>query len=121
MTYKKTLVIGASYNPSRYSFLAIKKLKAKGHTVVAIGKKNTMVEGVVIDIDMKPFTAVDTITLYLNPLHQQAYYNYILSLKPRRIIFNPGTENEELKRLTEINGIETIYACTLVMLSAGTY
>jgi uncharacterized protein len=121
MKSKKTLVIGASDNPSRYSFLAIKKLKAKGHTVVAIGRKKTTVEGVIIDTDMKPFTAIDTVTLYLNPLHQQEYYNYILSLQPKRIIFNPGTENEELKRLTEINGIEPIYACTLVMLSANTY
>jgi uncharacterized protein len=121
MISKKTLVIGASDNPSRYSFLAIKKLKLKGHTVVAIGRKKATVEGVVIDTDMKPFNAIDTVTLYLNPLHQKEYYNYILSLQPKRIIFNPGTENEELKRLTEINGIETIYACTLVMLSAGTY
>ena len=89
MASKKTLVLGASDNPSRYSYLAIQRLRKYGHPVVAIGKKHTQVDDVVIEKGILPFTDVDTVTLYLNPTHQQEYYNYILSLHPKRIIFNP--------------------------------
>lgn len=118
---KKTLVIGASDNPSRYSFLAINKLKQHEHEVVAIGKKKTTVAGVNITTEMEPMEDIDTVTLYINPQLQTAYYNYILSLKPRRIIFNPGTENNELQQLAADNGIQTLEACTLVMLSTNQY
>lgn len=121
MTYKKTLVLGASDNPSRYSYLAIQRLRKYGHPVVAIGKKYTQVDDVVIEKGILPCTDVDTVTLYLNPTHQQEYYDYILSLHPKRIIFNPGTENEELEKLATNNGINTIEACTLVMLSTNQY
>ncbi len=121
MTAKKTLVLGASDNPARYSYLAVNRLAAKGHTVVAIGRKKTSVGGITISTDEGDYKDIDTVTLYLNPQHQQEYYNYILGLHPKRIIFNPGTENDELKKLAEANGITTLYACTLVMLSAGTY
>jgi len=121
MEKKKTLVLGASDNPSRYSFLAVQKLRRFEHPVVAIGRKNTKVSDVLIEKEKKPFTDVDTVTLYLNPLHQQEYYDYILSLKPKRIIFNPGTENEELERLAAQNNIRTMEACTLVLLSTGQY
>lgn len=120
-TLKKTLVIGASDNPGRYSFLAINKLKQYQHEVVAIGRKKGTVAGVDITTEMEPFNDVDTVTLYINPQLQPAYYNYILSLKPRRIIFNPGTENDELQELAAQNGITGLEACTLVMLGTNQY
>jgi uncharacterized protein len=121
MCIKKTLVLGASDNPSRYSFLAVKRLRNHGHPVVAIGKKLTQVADVTIEKNKIPFTDIDTVTLYMNPLHQQEYYEYLLSLNPKRIIFNPGAENDELAKLAKKNGIATIEACTLVMLSTNQY
>lgn len=117
----KTLVLGASENPDRYSNMAIRSLLGKGKDVLAIGRRPGQVRN--ITIETQPFASedVDTVTLYLNPTHQQPYYDYILSLKPRRIIFNPGAENDELERLASRQGIETLEACTLVMLSTGQY
>jgi uncharacterized protein len=121
MDKKKTLVLGASENPSRYSNLAIQKLLAYGHPVVAIGARPGKVGNVDIGTDVKYMTDIDTVTIYLTPLRQQVYYNYILSLHPRRIIFNPGAENDELLELAKANGIHAIEACTLVMLGTGQY
>jgi len=118
---KKTLVLGASDNPSRYSYLAINRLRSHGHPVVAIGKKNAIVADVTIEKEKKDWSGVDTVTLYLNPIHQQQYYDYILSLKPKRIIFNPGAENDKLADLAIKNGITPIEACTLVLLSTNQY
>ena len=118
---KKTLVLGASDNPSRYSYLAVQRLRSHGHPVVAIGRKNTKVGDVIIEKEHKQFDNIHTITLYLNPQHQQEYYDYILSLNPNRIIFNPGAENDELTRLARAKGIKTSEACTLVMLSTNQY
>jgi len=118
---KKTLVLGASDNPSRYSYLAVNRLRSHGHPVVAIGKKNVMVADVPIEKEKKDWKDVDTVTVYLNPTHQQQYYEYILSLKPNRIIFNPGAENDELADLAIKNGITPIEACTLVLLSTNQY
>jgi hypothetical protein len=118
---KKTLVLGATDNPSRYAYLAINKLTSHGHPVVAIGKKRGNVNGVTIETDHVPMEDIDTVTLYLNPKNQQEYFDYILDLQPKRIIFNPGTENEELIRQAKQNGIEPVIGCTLVMLSVGTY
>ena len=118
---KKTLVLGASDNPSRYSYLAVNRLRSHGHPVVAIGKKNSMVADVPIEKEKKDWKNVDTVTLYLNPLHQQQYYDYILSLNPKRIIFNPGAENDELADLAVKNGIKPMEACTLVLLSTNQY
>ena len=118
---KKTLVLGASDNPARYSYLAIHRLRKNGHPVVAIGRKNTKVADVNIDKEKTPATDIDTVTLYLNPTHQQEYYDFILSLKPKRIIFNPGTENDKLVELAKEKNIETMEACTLVLLSTGQY
>ena len=118
---KKTLVLGASDNPRRYSYLAVHRLREFGHPVVAIGKKPGKVSDVDIQKGEQPASEIDTVTLYLNPLHQKLYYNYIVSLKPKRIIFNPGTENDELAVLAEQNNIKTLEACTLVMLSTGQY
>ena len=118
---KKTLVLGASANPSRYSYLAVKKLRQHGHPVVAIGAREDKVDDVYIIKEKTAFNDIDTITLYLGPQHQTDYYDYILSLKPRRIIFNPGAENEELARLATDQHIEVDEACTLVLLSTGQY
>ena len=118
---KKTLVLGASDNPSRYSFLAVHRLRSYGHPVVAIGKKNGVVNDVAIDKEKKPIDNVHTVTLYLNPAHQKQYYDYIVSLKPQRIIFNPGAENDELAELATRNGIKPLEACTLVLLSTNQY
>ena len=121
MTTKKTLVIGASENPDRYSNLAVKKLTAYNHPVIALGNRAGKIGDTIIETEKSAFTDVDTVTLYLNPLHQKAYYDYILSLHPRRIIFNPGAENDELEALARQNGIATQEACTLVLLSTGQY
>lgn len=118
---KKTLVLGASDNPSRYSFLAINRLRNYGHDVVAIGKKLTTVADVSVETEKKPINDIDTVTVYLNPLHQKEYYDYILSLKPKRIIFNPGAENEELYDLAKASNIQPLEACTLVLLNTGQY
>ncbi len=118
---KKTLVLGASDNSSRYSYLAIQRLRSKGHDVIGIGKHTGTVEDVTIETTKQPIEELDTVTLYLNPLHQKEYYDYILSLKPKRIIFNPGAENEELKQLALQNNIQPMEACTLVLLSTGQY
>jgi uncharacterized protein len=121
MASKKTLVIGASENPNRYSNLAVKKLCAYNHPVIAFGKKDGRIDSTEIITTTQPLNEIDTVTLYLNPVNQQPYYDYILSLKPRRIIFNPGTENEELETLARQHGIKTLEACTLVLLSTGQY
>jgi predicted CoA-binding protein len=121
MQMKKTLVIGASENPSRYSYKAINSLLKHQHEVVAIGVKEGVVNGVKIETQHLPFKDIDTITLYVNPAIQKEFYDYIFSLNPKRIIFNPGTENNEFEKLARIKGIETEEACTLVMLSANQY
>ncbi|MFI5171733.1 MAG: CoA-binding protein [Chitinophagales bacterium] len=118
---KKTVVLGASPNPGRYSYLAVRKLKIYGHEVVAIGKKEGAIDDTTIIKDHPIIDNIDTVTLYLNPDNQKQYYDYIIDLKPKRIIFNPGTENDELADLAEKNKIETIEACTLVLLSTGQY
>ncbi|RYD55213.1 MAG: CoA-binding protein [Sphingobacteriales bacterium] len=118
---KKTLVLGASDNPSRYSYMAINRLRAHGHEVIAIGNKKGKVGDVEIITERPEMDDIDTITLYLNPNNQKPYYDYISSLKPRRIIFNPGTENDELERKMAPKGTNTLEACTLVMLSVGQY
>ena len=120
-TSKKTVVLGASSNPQRYSFIAINRLRNYNHPTVAIGRKKGKVGDIEIDMEQKPIDGVDTITLYLNAANQKQYYDYILSLKPRRIIFNPGAENDELYDLARQNGIQPMEACTLVLLSTGQY
>jgi len=118
---KKTLVLGASENPARYSYLAINSLRRHQHPVEAIGRKKGRVLDVDINTEKKPLETVDTVTLYLNPTRQKEYYDYILSLHPKRIIFNPGAENDELATLAKTNGIQPMEACTLVLLSTGQY
>ncbi|MEO5998672.1 MAG: CoA-binding protein [Chitinophagaceae bacterium] len=118
---KKTLVLGASSNPSRYSNMAIARLRSFKHPVVGIGKRVGKVADVDIIVDHPSFEAVDTVTVYMNAANQKQYYDYILSLHPKRIIFNPGAENDELEQLANKNGIQTMEACTLVLLSTGQY
>jgi predicted CoA-binding protein len=118
---KKTLVLGASENPSRYSHLALQRLQSHQHPVVAIGKKKGLVGNVAIETEKKIWKDVDTVTLYLNPLHQKEYYEYLISLNPKRIIFNPGAENSELAEMASQQGIQPVEACTLVMLATNQY
>ncbi len=118
---KKTLILGASTNPSRYSYLAAKRLVSHGHPIINVGLKAGEVAGVAIEKPELIHTDLDTITLYLGPQNQPEYYDYIIKSKPKRIIFNPGTENPELEELAEANGIECTEACTLVLLSTGQY
>jgi uncharacterized protein len=121
MQQKKTLVIGASENPQRYSYLAVQRLSAHNHPVIALGLRPGKIGNTPIETEHRNFDAVDTVTLYLNPARQKEYYDYILSLHPKRIIFNPGTENDELYGLAQAKGIEVQEACTLVMLSTNQY
>ena len=118
---KKTMVLGASLKKDRYSNLAIHKLIENNHEVVAIGGREGAVEGVEIVTSTPNFKEIDTVTLYLNPKRQIAYYDYIISLHPKRVIFNPGTENLAFQELLEKNAIETEIACTLVLLSTNQY
>jgi uncharacterized protein len=118
---KKTVVLGASENVERYSNMAVKKLVANNHPVIAIGRKAATIGNTAIVEELLPEADVDTITLYLNAINQKKYYDYIFSLKPKRIIFNPGAENDELEELAKKNNIETIEACTLVLLSTNQY
>lgn len=121
MQQKKTLVLGASIHPNRYSYLAVQRLAANNHPVIALGNKEGTIGNTIIETEKRPFENIDTVTLYLNPLRQKEYYDYILSLHPKRIIFNPGTENDELYELAKAKGIEVEEACTLVMLSTNQY
>ncbi len=118
---KKTLVIGASLNPARYSNMAIIRLTQNGHSVKAVGQREGEVNGVTITIEKKAFKEIDTITLYLNSKRQADYYEYILSLKPKRVIFNPGTGNPEFYKILKENKIEFEVACTLVLLGTNQY
>jgi len=122
MTY--TLVIGASDNPGRYSNKAIRTLLHHGYAPLALGVRAGQVEGISIETDLTAFNSrkdIDTITLYINPQIQEMYYETIIGLRPRRVIFNPGTENADFEQRLIENGIEPIEACTLVLLSTGQY
>ena len=121
MNTKRTLVLGASSNPEQYSHMAVKRLIAAGHPVVAIGKSPMNIDGVEVETDKQPHENIDTVTMYLNQQRQLDYEDYIISLHPSRIIFNPGAENELFKLRAEKEGIETLNACTLVMLSTEVY
>jgi len=118
---KKTLVLGASLKSNRYSHYAIQRLVANNHDVLAFGLKSGEVSGITIDTEMFPYENLDTVTLYVNPQNQKAYYDYIISLKPKRVIFNPGTENPEFYKLLRENNIDFEVACTLVLLSTNQY
>lgn len=120
---KKTVILGATTNTSRYAYIAAQRLTSHGHEIVPVGIKTGEVFGKdILNLREKPAIAdVDTVTLYVGPQNQPEWYDYILSLKPKRIIFNPGTENPELENRAQENGIEVQLGCTLVMLSVGNY
>lgn len=118
---KRTLVLGASANPSRYSYLALKRLQATGHPVVALGAKRGKVGDLEIENQPGDWQPIDTVTIYLGKANQSDYYKYLTDLMPKRVIFNPGAENEELEYILNSKGIKTIEACTLVLLATGQY
>ena len=118
---KKTLVLGASLKPNRYSNMAIRKLVNYKHDVVAFGLRAGEEAGVNVDTKLKDYKNINTVTLYLNPKRQVDFYDYILSLKPKRVIFNPGTENPAFYKILKENNIYFEEACTLVLLSTNQY
>jgi len=117
----KTLIIGASENPARYSFLAANMLLANGHQIALLGKKPGFIKGIPIQTGHPELKEIDTVTMYIGPLNQPHLYQYIIDLHPRRVIFNPGTENEEFSSLLSAKDIQTEEACTLVLLRIGMY
>ncbi|HAH54512.1 MAG TPA: CoA-binding protein [Flavobacterium sp.] len=121
MKNKKTVVLGASSKPEKYAYKAITMLVGNGHSVLAIGQNAGEVAGIKIQTKAIPLKNIDTITLYLNPTRQRDYYNYIVESKPKRVIFNPGTENPEFYQLLELNNIKAEVACTLVLLATNQY
>ena len=121
MSLKKTVVIGASPNPERYAHRAVLRLAEAGHPVEAVGMRNGRIGNADIQTGFPPISDVDTVTLYVGPRNQDHWADYIESLNPKRVIFNPGTENPDFENRLERKGIETIQACTLVMLSIGNY
>ena len=118
---KKTLIIGASTDPSRYSYLAANRLVSYKHEIELLGVKEGLVAGKEINTEKERFEDIDTVTLYVNPQKQSEYFDYVADLKPRRVIFNPGTENPTFENFLTEKGIEPIEACTLVMLATGQY
>lgn len=118
---KKTLVLGATTKPERYAFKAVNMLVDKGHSVLALGQNTGEIAGINIQTKAIPLKNIDTVTLYLNPTRQRDYYNYIVETKPKRVIFNPGTENPEFYQLLKLNDIKVEVACTLVLLSTNQY
>lgn len=118
---KKTLVVGGSTNPDRFSYKAIHKLTGHGYPVVSIGLREGEVSGVQIEGNKPAYNDIHTVTLYIGPRNQPPFYDYLLGLKPKRIIFNPGTENEEFEEMALKQGINVVEHCTLVMLDQGIY
>ncbi len=118
---KKTIVIGASDKPDRYAYKAIVSLQKHNHEVIPLGIKDGIINGLEIIKSKPQIKDVDTVTLYVGPQNQTDWIDYIISLQPKRVIFNPGTENIEFENLLKNNNIEPIEACTLVMLSIGNY
>jgi predicted CoA-binding protein len=118
---KNTLVLGASANPERYSFLAINKLREHDHPVFAIGKRPALVADVQVQVKTSEIPELDTVSIYLNKDNQKNYYEYILSQHPHRVIFNPGAENPEFEMTLADKGIKVMEACTMVLLATGQY
>lgn len=121
MTDKTVVVLGASINPQRMSYEAINRLSAAGYRVVAVGRRPGNIGGVEIQTGTPETGPVYALSLYLNAANQVPYYPYILSMRPGKVIFNPGTENPELEALAALKGIATEQACTLVMLTSNQF
>ena len=118
---KKTLVIGATTNSARYAYIATNMLLNHGHEVELLGIKKGEVASIPIQNGFPKLENIDTVTMYIGPQHQQEYYDYIINLKPQRVIFNPGTENPGFYRLLQANGIDCEIACTLVLLTTNQF
>ena len=118
---KKTVILGATDNPDRYANRAANALRQHGHAIVPVGRKAGQTAGTAILTEAPPLSDVDTVTLYLNPTNQKPFYDYILELKPKRVLFNPGTENPELEGKLQEAGIAFEEACTLVLLATDSY
>jgi hypothetical protein len=118
---KKTLVLGGSPNPSRYSYLAINRLREHQHPVWSIGRRPAQVADITVQQEMTPIEDLDTVSVYLNQENQKNYYDFILAQHPRRVIFNPGAENPEFEKILEEHGVEVLEACTLVLLTTGQF
>ena len=120
---KKTVIVGSGPNKGRYAYLAAERLRQYGHEIVPLGiRKGNVIDEPILDIRTKPeINGVDTITMYIGAWRQPEWMDYLLSLKPKRIIFNPGTENPEFEQKAEAAGIEAVEGCTLVMLRSGQY
>jgi len=121
MNSKKTIVLGATTTSYRTAYTAIHRLSSAGHEVINVGIREGEVAGIPIQTKPPKLTDINTITLYISPQHQFEWYDYILETCPKRLIFNPGTENPELAKLAQNQNIEVEFACTLVMLSIGVY
>lgn len=121
MKNKKTLVLGATTKEDRYAYKAINMLVDKGYSTVAIGQNEGEVAGIKIQTKAIPFKNIDTVTLYINPVRQKEYYNYIVGLQPKRVLFNPGTENPEFYQLLKLNNIKVEVACTLILLTTNQF
>lgn len=117
----KTLIIGASINPDRYAYKAAERLLSHGHEIYMLGARAGTLFDLPIVTEQLFYDDVDTVTLYVGVSNQSGYYDYVVSLKPRRVIFNPGTENPEFEALLRSKGIDPVVACTLVMLSTGQF
>ncbi len=118
---KTTLILGATPNVSRYAYLAAERLTSHGHEIIPVGIKEGRVQGKKILHGKPDVPEIDTVTLYVGPQHQAEYYDWLLRVAPKRIIFNPGTENAELMNLARENDIEVVRGCTLVMLAGGSF
>jgi len=117
----KTLIIGASNNPERYAYKAAERLLAHKYEIELLGLRPDVIFGKTIDTERKQYTDIDTVTLYIGSQRQPEYYDYIIGLNPRRVIFNPGTENNEFETMLAEQGIIAEEACTLVLLGTGQY
>jgi len=115
------LILGASTNPNRSSFMATKFLNNRGFTLQAVAGKTGMIDDLEITNNLQNQGPVHTVTIFLNAQRQKDYYDFIISLKPKRIIFNPGTENPELETLAKNHQIQTLSGCTIAMITAGLF
>ncbi len=122
MHNKKTLVLGASTKPGRYALMAAERLLQKGHAIELLGQSEGQVSGINIKTKIEEIDKdIDTVTVYLSEKNQEQYEDFLLKMKPKRVIFNPGAENFELEKKLEAQGSEVLEACTLVMLGTGQY
>jgi hypothetical protein len=111
------VVLGASPDPGRYSYRAVRQLVKRNYEVVAIGKKKGLIGDILIETGQPPIQDVHTILIYLSPHHQGEIFDYVLSLRPKRVIFNPGTESPEFEEILISHNVEVVHDCSLVMMA----